>query len=47
MFVFVLLLFSLFFFVFIPGQNFVTGSKDTAATAAFVELIIRTIFVLL
>ena len=40
------LLFSLFIFVFISGQNFVSSSKDTAATTAAIELIIRTIILL-
>ena len=48
MFVFVcfsllLLLLSLFSLVFISGQNFISSSKDVAASTAVVELIIRTI----
>ena len=47
MFVFVslfllLLLFSLFTFDFISGQNFLSNSKDTIAATTAVELIIRT-----
>ena len=37
-----LLLLSLFSFVFISGQNVISISKDTAATAVVVDLIIRT-----
>ena len=48
MFVFVcflllLLLLSLFSLVFISGQNFISSSKDVAASRAVVELIIRTV----
>ena len=38
-----LLLLSLFSLVFISGQNFITSSKNVAASTAVVELIIRTI----
>ena len=37
------LLLSLFSLVFISGQNFISSSKDVAASTAVVELIIRTI----
>ena len=42
-----LLLFSFFTFGFISGQNYASGSKDTAATTVALELIIRTIIALL
>ena len=42
-----LLLLSLFSFVFISGQNFISNSKDAAATTAADELIIGIISVLL
>ena len=43
----VLLLHSLFPFVFIYSQTFNSSSKDTAVTTAAIELIIRKIIVLL
>ena len=42
-----LLLLSLFSLVSIPGQNSIFNGKDAAATTAAVELIIRTIIMLL
>ena len=39
--------FVLFSFVFISGQNFSSRSKDTAVTTAAVELNMRTIIMLL
>ena len=39
------LLLSLFSLLFISGQNFISSSKDVAASAAVVELIVRKITV--
>ena len=39
---FSLLFLSLFSLLFISGKNFISSSKDAAATTAVVELIIRT-----
>ena len=45
--VFAFALFCFFTFVSISGHNFVSSSKDTAATTAPVDLVIGTITVLL